>query len=688
MEKETVTLMIDGKTVTVPKGTNVVDAAKSIGISIPIFCYHEKMVRLGCCRMCLVEIEKMPKLMTACTVDATEGMVVKNDTPKVVKGRQGVLEFTLLNHPLDCPVCDKGGECPLQDNTFEYGTGDTRMEFKRFNNVKKKELSPIITLDRERCIACQRCTTYSEVIEHDQALVMHNRGFHNDIGTFNDQPYDTRFSGNVVDICPVGALTNSIFRFQARTWDLDNAKTLCAHCGCNCNIEFGSRENELKRIVSRPNDFVDDGWICDKGRFGYEFVASNNRILEPGIRKDGDMHVASLDEACAEVVDKLKAIKEEHGPQSVGFIGSPYASNEELYLYQKLMRLGVGTNNIDHKSYTDTPGLPVSNYDFVDIESADLTVLIATDPTEELPILDLRIKKAVSRLNRNLIVLNDQKTLMDKYASLSLRYNVGSDSVALVGLANAVRKALGEEDAHSVGDVQKNTGIPVASIKDFADKMISAKKVCLIYNPAALSGNSVAIVKSLLSLLSKKPEGECGAIPSAPATNALGAMDMGILPDFYPGGISVNDDAKIKEIWGESAPTEKGLTTCEMFEKAASGEIKALVVFRSNPIVDYPDGDKIEEALKSVDFLVAHDMLHTETTALANVVIPSIGPGFDEGTTTNIGGRVQYRRRGLKAESFPDWRVIGKILSGFEIEAKYLDSFTVTAELSKKNSRL
>jgi predicted molibdopterin-dependent oxidoreductase YjgC len=289
-------------------------------------------------------------------------------------------------------------------------------------------------------------------------------------------------------------------------------------------------------------------------------------------------------------------------------------------------------------------------------------------------------------LNRSLIVLNDQKTLMDKYASLSLRYNVGSDEVALGGLAKAVAESLKQDGAPKVDNLKKASGIKVDSMREFAGKMTSAKKVCVVYNPAALSGNSVAIIKNLLSILNKNSEGECGAIPAAPATNALGAMDMGILPDFYPGGISLSDESKIKEVWGESAPTEKGFTTCEMFEKAASGDLKALVVFRSNPVVDFPGGDKIEEALKKVEFLVAHDMLHTETTALAHVVIPSVGPGFDEGTTTNIGGRVQYRRKGLKAESFPDWRILSKLLSGFEIEAKYLDSFTVTAELSKKVS--
>ena len=245
IDENKVTLTIDGKTIIAPKGTMVVDAAKSVGIEIPVFCYHEKLGPFGCCRMCLVEVEKMPKLTTACTLQVAPDMVVKTNTQKVEKAQQGVLEFTLLNHPLDCPVCDKGGECPLQDNTFKFGPSDTRMDFKRANNDKATPLSPVITIDRERCIACQRCTRYSEIIEQESALVMLNRGFNNEVGTFNNEPYDTKYSGNVIDICPVGALTNTQFRFKARTWDLSNSETLCAHCGCNCNMTLGSRTNKF-----------------------------------------------------------------------------------------------------------------------------------------------------------------------------------------------------------------------------------------------------------------------------------------------------------------------------------------------------------------------------------------------------------------------------------------------------------
>ena len=288
MSDELVTLTINGKTATVPKGTVVVDAAKTVGIEIPVFCYHEKLGPFGCCRMCLVEVEKMPKMMTACTLTVAPDMVVKTESEKAAKAQKGVLEFTLLNHPLDCPVCDKGGECPLQDNTFKFGPDTTRIEYDRANQDKATPLSPVITIDRERCIACQRCTRYSDIIEKEQALVMLNRGFQNEVATFNDTPYDTRFSGNVIDICPVGALTNTVFRFQARSWDLDNAKTLCGHCGCNCNMTIGSRLNEIKRVVTRPNDAVDDGWICDKARFGYEFTKSDNRILSASKKGSSD----------------------------------------------------------------------------------------------------------------------------------------------------------------------------------------------------------------------------------------------------------------------------------------------------------------------------------------------------------------------------------------------------------------
>ena len=685
-----VTLTIDGKSVTVPKGTKVVDAAKQVDVNIPVFCYHEKIGPLGCCRMCLVEVEKMPKLMTACTMDVAPDMVVNTVGDKVEKAQKGVLEFTLLNHPLDCPVCDKGGECPLQDNTFKYGPPDTRMEFHRANNVKATPLSPVITIDRERCIACQRCTAYSERIEQDCGLVMLNRGFHNEVNTFNNEPYDNRFSGNVIDICPVGALTNTDFRFKARTWDLTNQDTLCANCGCNCNITFGTRLNEFMRIEARPNDAVDDGWICDKGRWGHDFVKNKNRITavrENNIKETKPTSLPSFpidtptEQAAEKVVEAFKKIADEHGPESIGFLGSPYATNEENYLYQKLFRL-LGTNNIDHKSYLDTPGLPIDHYDIEQIESSNVVLLIASDPTEELPILDLRIKKAVSRCGTKLICLNDRGTALDKYADLKVKYKVGSEAYAVDALAKGLAGELGESTDFSSN--LRQTGISKDEMKSLVEAVRSSMKICVVYNPAALSGDTVLRVKRLLSMITKIPTIECGAIPAAPATNAVGAMDMGLVSDFYPGGVSVSDSEKVKELWGETAPTKAGLTALEMIAKAKSGELKALWVHRSNPVVDFPGRAQVVEALKNLDLLVVHDMLATETTQLAKIVLPSNGPGFDEGTTTNIGGRVQARKKALDSNSIADWKLISVMLKRLGDETDYSRVAKVLDEISKK----
>jgi NADH-quinone oxidoreductase subunit G len=681
MAEDQVTLTIDDQTVSVPKGTKVVDAAKTVGIDIPVFCYHEKLGPLGCCRMCLVEVEKMPKLMTACTMDVGPDMVVKTTTPKVEKAQKGVLEFTLLNHPLDCPVCDKGGECPLQNNTFKYGPGDTRMDFHRAENLKANPLSPVITLDRERCIACQRCTRYSEVIEQDNALVMHNRGFNNAVGTFNNEPYDTRFSGNVIDICPVGALTNTEFRFKARTWDLTNSDTLCAHCGCNCNMTLGVRTNKFMRIESRPNDLVDDGWICDKARWGYDFLESKSRLVEARTVPDNGTMVfssPSTQDAAVRTAEAIKKIVDEHGPESVGFIGSPYGTNEELYLYQKLFRCNFGTNNIDHKVYTDSPGLPIDHYDVSEIETSSLVLAIASDPTEELPILDLRIKKAVTRHGVKLAVLNDQATLMDKYAHLSLRYDIGTDAQVFAALI----AALSGEGKSGI----KNTGIKADQLKSLVELIRSSKKITIIYNPSALTGKSVEALKQLLSVIANLPI-ECGAIPSAPQTNALGAMDMGILPDYYPGGVPVSDGDVIQEKWGQTAPTKAGLSAMEMIQKAESGELKALLIYRANPVVDFPGGEQVAEALKKIDLLVVHDMFETETAKLAHILLPSNGPGVDDGTTTNIGGRVQFRKGGLKTTHPPDWKIISLMANTLSEEGDathYLTSFSVTDEIAKK----
>jgi predicted molibdopterin-dependent oxidoreductase YjgC len=312
-------------------------------------------------------------------------------------------------------------------------------------------------------------------------------------------------------------------------------------------------------------------------------------------------------------------------------------------------------------------------------------LLIGSDPAEELPILDLRIKKAVTRKGVKLAILNDQRTDLDKIADLSLKYDVGSDGIALAALVNNLSAELDIPMVQGNSNDESLTGIAGDQMKKMSELVRTAMKVCVVYNPASLTGSSIFMLKHLLGVINKIPTMECGAIPAAPFTNSVGAMDMGILPDYYPGGISSFDSDKVQQIWGDSAPLNiKGLSALEMIDKAESGELKALLVYRSNPAVDFPDSKRVETALKNLPLLVVHDMMKTETSALADIVLPSNGPGYDEGTTTNIGGRVQYRKRGLNTNNSPDWKIISKMINSLsEKPVEYLTSFSVTEELSQ-----
>ena len=298
-QPELVNLTIDGRAVSVPKGTVVWAAAQKLGIEIPIYCYHPKMDPLGACRMCFVAIEKMPKLQTACTTVVTEGMVVATDTPAVRKARQGTLEFLLINHPLDCPICDKGGECTLQDFTLRYGPGAGRFDVAKRHYPKPIPVSEHILLDRERCIACQRCVRFCQDIAMEDGLIMKQRGFRIEVGADPAAPFDSIFSGNVVEMCPVGALTARSYRFVTRPWELKRTASVCGNCSVGCNVLVDVRVEKVLRQYSRTNDAIDDGWLCDRGRWDLEAVNSPERLRTPLVRRDGELRPATWEDALA-----------------------------------------------------------------------------------------------------------------------------------------------------------------------------------------------------------------------------------------------------------------------------------------------------------------------------------------------------------------------------------------------------
>ncbi|HET6548931.1 MAG TPA: 2Fe-2S iron-sulfur cluster-binding protein, partial [Solirubrobacter sp.] len=339
---KTVTFTLDGREVSSPEGIMLVDGAKYGDVEIPVFCYEPKLGQpVGACRMCLVEIEGIPKLQTACSTPVKDGMVVHTQTDRVHWAQKAIVEFLLLNHPLDCPVCDKGGECPLQDISYGWGSGTSRFIEPKRHFKKPIELSPLIAIDRERCILCYRCVRYSQEVAEDYQLVLHQRGAATYVGTFDGHPYVAPFSGNIIDLCPVGALTSRAYRFRARPWDIEGAGTVCTLCPAQCNVDLTVRDERVLRARARDNPEVDDGWLCDKGRFGYQYTHSDERIVQPMVREGTELMPASWDKALEHAVGALKKA----GARMSAVAGGE-TSNEEAFLLQGLVRDALGSNHL------------------------------------------------------------------------------------------------------------------------------------------------------------------------------------------------------------------------------------------------------------------------------------------------------------------------------------------------------
>src|SRR5688572_21335408 len=406
----------------------LVDAAKLGDVEIPFFCYEPKLGEpVGACRMCLVEIEGIPKLQTSCSTPVRDGMVVYTQTEQVKTAQEAVVEFLLVNHPLDCPVCDKGGECPLQDIAMGWGPGKSRFTDPKRHFQKPLDLSPLIAIDRERCILCYRCVRFSQEVAEDEQLQLLERGPRSFVGTFDDRPYIAPFHGNIIELCPVGALTSEAYRFRARPWDIEDAGSVCTLCPSQCNVKFTVRDERVARVLARDNHEVDDGWLCDKGRFGFQMFHSEDRLLGPMVRTAGALHKASWDEALQKAAQGLKAA----GPRTAILIGSQ-ASNEEGYLLQRIAREALGSPHVDsragHGLARETAlalGRPELSASMADVDNAKTVLVVGTDPLHSMPILDLRLRKAMRNHGTRVAVVSDRPTALDGGADETLRYAPG-----------------------------------------------------------------------------------------------------------------------------------------------------------------------------------------------------------------------------------------------------------------------
>ena len=700
-------LTIDDIPVAVPPGTLVWEAARRVGIEIPIYCYHPKMPPLGACRMCFVEIEKMPKPpQTACTTPVSEGMIVHTKTEKVLKARRGTLEFLLINHPLDCPICDKGGECDLQDFTLRHGPGGTRFDLYKRHYPKPIPVSNDIMLDRERCILCQRCTRFSSEISMDNGLVMVSRGYKMEVGTAPDHAFDSIFSGNTVEICPVGALTAVSFRFKARPWELKHTPSVCNNCSVGCNARIDVRVDKIMRLMSRVNDEIDDGWLCNRGRWGFEFVNSSQRLRTPFIRRNGHLQPATWDEALNLVATRFKEISNTHGAQAIGGIGSTRTTNEEAYLFQKLLRQVLGSPNVDHHhGYFPGPrdaitGRPwMMSNSIADIEKASHIVLVASDPYQRQPILNLRIKKAMKQ-GAKIYIINEDVTELDRFEYLAAnkitipRHGAGVAAKLLLGAINraptavldsendAVRKyedlrasVQGQEraDQSAVGGDQSAPteeafGMEImAQLSHLASEIANAKGAIILYDEMATltpgCQDLAADLQALAVVTGNIGRPGAGVGPLFEDANSLGARDMGLLPDALPGYQPVQ---------------EKGMAYEEMLN---SPQVKALYVMGANPARHIATDLRVTK-----EFLVVQDIILTETAQQADVVLPAVTFAEKDGSMTNVDHHVQAIRRALRPlpGARADWEILKELANRLGADWNYGSPQDVLLEIGRE----
>lgn len=678
-------LTIDDIPVAVPPGTLVWAAARQAGIEIPIYCYHPKMPPLGACRMCFVEIEKMPKpLQTACTTPVSEGMIVHTKTEKVLKARRGTLEFLLINHPLDCPICDKGGECDLQDFTLRHGPGGTRFDLYKRHYAKPIPVSDRVMLDRERCILCQRCTRFSSEISMDNGLVMISRGYKMEVGTAPDHAFDSIFSGNTVEMCPVGALTASKYRFKARPWELKRIPSVCNNCSVGCNVLVDVRVDKIMRNMSRTNDAIDDGWLCDRGRWGFDFVNNPQRLRTPLIRRNGQFESATWEEAFFHIATRLREIIAQHGTKAVGGIGSTRTTNEEAYLFQKLLREVIGTPHVDHHHGSfPSPRDPLTGRPWMmtnsiaDIEKASHIVLIAADPYERQPILNLRIKKAM-KAGAKIYIVNAQETELDRFAVQKITIPAQSaGAVARVLLSSVVRQEsmkapdetlrirMLQEDA-TIRSHEESFGPEVtAQLRNLAHEIAEARGAILLYDEMATlepgSANLAADLQALAIVTGNINSTGAGVGPLFEDANSLGARDMGLLPDALP---------------GYKSPSEAGMTYADIL---SSPDIKALYVMGANPA-------RHVSQLKR-GFLIVQDILLTETAQQADVVLPAVTYAEKDGTMTNIDHHVQRNVQALRPlpGTKADWEILMSLAKHMGHKWSYAGPQDVLLEIADTN---
>jgi NADH-quinone oxidoreductase chain G len=695
-----ITLAINEKEITLDKPMSVLEAAKKAGIKIPTLCHHDALKPYGGCRLCVVEVERMPKLQNACTLMAADGMVVKTESEVISRVRRGILEFLLINHPLDCPYCDKAGECELQDLVNKYGATVGRYKEEK-RKVPESHKDQIFARNMERCVVCTRCVRMCNDVQGASAISMIGRGNRSRMEPFSSASFNCEYCGNCLTVCPVGAILSRLYIHSFRPWQVDKeVETICSYCGVGCSLVVQVRDDSIKRVIPKSGSGINRGLLCSRGRFGYEYISSQERLKVPLVRKNGKLEQSTWSEALGFVADKLVEIGSVNDGAAIAGIASPRCSNEDNYVFQKFMRMTCRTNNIDsvsrtgfaaaQKYFEDLLGQGITGNIIDGLKHSETILVLGGDPTAVNPILGLSIREAAGE-GANIIVLGHAKGL-EKFKTVQVVPSVFKEAEILEAVLTEVFKSKGVRGERPFVDKEIRVLSDKASGKTDIQGFDELKK-------ALLESASISIVLGMDMV--QRTDGHRALFAVAGLTyllearlyllsersNEQGLIDAGCVPDMLPGGrpINISDfKEKFEAAWKGSIPEEDGLTLLEIIEGAKNKNIKALYVMGENPAFNLPDGSYIKEAMSALDFLVVQDMFLTETAEIADVVLPALGWTEKTGTYTNLERRIQLQKKAVESSSgMEDWRILSELSNKMGYAMNYSEAEDVMREMAR-----